>query len=312
MMHDHDENALSPELFAPADSIQALEDAAQGSGLSFWQDTARRLRSNKTACICMASVVILVAGSIIFPQISGYTVSEQDLLNINLGFFSEGHLFGTDEIGRDMFTRVWYGTGISLTIAFSAVLIDLLIGAVYGGISGYTGGRVDEMMMRIVDIIIGIPQLIIVILLMVVMKPGIATIIIAYSTVGWTGMARLVRGQVLKLRGSEYVLASRLLGASPARIIARDLLPNTLGIIIVELTLTIPSAIFTEAFLSYIGLGVQIPLASLGTLASDGASGFLLHPHLLMVPTVFLSATMLTFNLLGDALRDILDPRMRS
>lgn len=173
------------------------------------------------------------------------------------------------------------------------------------------GGRTDEVMMRLVDIMIAIPQLIIVMLLMIVLKPGITTIIIAYATVGWTGMARLVRGQVIKLKNSEYVLASQLLGASTARIILKDLLPNTIGVIIVNLTLTIPNAIFTEAFLSYIGLGVQIPLASLGTLVSYGSSSFRLYPHLLIVPASFMCALMLAFNLLGDSLRDIVDPKMK-
>lgn len=254
---------------------------------------------------------LLVAGAVIVPMVSPYEVSDQDILHINQGFFSEGHIFGTDNMGRDLWTRVWYGTRISLTIAFSAVVISLLIGALYGGISGYFGGTVDNIMMRIVDVIISIPYMIVVILLMVVMKPGMTTLIIAYATVGWTDMARLVRGQVIRLKEQEYVLASRVLGAAPWYVILKDLLPNTMGTILVELTLTIPGAIFTEAFLSYIGLGVQIPLASLGTLASDGIKVFQLYPHQLILPAVFLCVTMLTFNLFGDILRDVLDPRMR-
>lgn len=298
-------------LFETVGIASKFEDAAEAISLSYFQDVCRRLKRNKTALFCLVIIAVMILGSIFVPIFSHYSISDQNSEQLNLGLFTQGHIFGTDNLGRDMFTRVWYGTRISLIIAFSAVMIDLLIGMFYGGIAGYLGGKVDEAMMRFVDIIIAIPYLIIVILLMVVLKPGITTIIIAYATVGWTGMARLVRGQIVKLRGNEHVLAASLLGASDWHIITKHLLPNTLGVVIVNLTLTIPSAIFTEAFLSYIGLGVQIPLASLGTLASDGTSSFLLHPTQLLTPALFLCVTMLVFNLLGDALRDILDPKLR-
>lgn len=279
--------------------------------MSFWQDAFRRLKKNKAAYVCLIFLVFITLGSILIPMISKYAISDQDLENTYVGFFTAGHLFGTDELGRDVFTRVWFGTRISLFIAVTAVFVDLIIGVLYGGISGYFGGKVDNIMMRILEIIVGIPILIVVILLMVVLKPGLANIIIAYAAVGWTSMARLVRGQVIQLKEQEYVQAAKVLGSSSWRIIRKHLLPNVLGVIVVNVTLTIPSAIFTEAFLSYIGLGVQIPLASLGTLASEGAASFQIYPHLLFVPAAFISLTMLSFNLLGDALRDVLDPRLR-
>lgn len=297
------------EIVGPADAADI--NSNQSESITFLQDVVRRFKNNKAGVVCLILLGLLIVGSIVCPYITGRNISDQDLVNTNLGMFQNGYIFGTDNLGRDLFSRVWYGTRISLTIALAAVLIGLCIGAVYGGISGYFGGKVDSVMMRIVDIIIAIPYLLVVILLMIILRPGVGTLILAYAVVGWTEMARLVRGEIMKLKESEYVLASRVLGASPWHIIFHSLLPNTLSVIIVELTLTIPSAIFTESFLSYIGIGVQIPLASLGTLASEGIASFQMYPHRLIIPAVFLCITMLTFNLLGDALRDVLDPKLR-
>lgn len=309
MKEDSNKEVNLFERIGPASALDVNSSSAKS--ISFSQDVWQRFKESKVGVTCIIILIILVLGAVLVPVFSPYSISEQDLLSTNVGFFQKGHLFGTDNLGRDIFTRVWYGTRISLTIALAAVLVGLFVGAIYGGVAGYFGGNVDNVMMRIVDIVIAIPYMIIVILLMVVLKPGISTIIIAYAAVGWTDMARLVRGQVIKLKESEYVLASRILGASPWYVIIKDLLPNTLSVIIVNLTLTIPGAIFTEAFLSYIGLGVQIPLASLGTLASEGVKSMQLYPHLLIVPAVILCITMLMFNLLGDVLRDILDPKLR-
>lgn len=295
-------------------------EALARPALGYFQDAWRRLKQNKLAIVCLFYIIFIIVGSIVFPMISGYTISEQfqddGLKPIGYVRVAEDgsehlHLWGTDKFGRDMFTRVWFGARISMTIGITAAVINLLVGALYGGISGYFGGRVDNVMMRIVEVINGVPYMIVVILLLTVMSPGIGTIILAYAATGWTGMARLVRGQVLQQREQEYVLASRVLGAESWRIIFRHLLPNSLSVIIVQMTLTIPGAIFTEAFLSYIGLGVRIPLASWGTLCNEGAAYFRLTPHLLFLPAFFISLTMLSFNLLGDALRDVLDPRMR-
>lgn len=285
--------------------------------LSYWKDAMRRLWKNKVAIICVVFLVLVILMAIIVPAVSPYTISETHVEHKNQSIFYKAptdghmHIFGTDTIGRDMFTRIWSGARVSLFIAFAAVAINFLVGIIYGGISGYLGGLADNIMMRIIEIISGIPYLMIVILLMVVMDPGVGTIIVAYSAVGWTGMARLVRGQLIALKEQEYVVAAKAMGVKPTRIIARHLLPNTLSVVIVNITLAIPSAIFTEAFLSYIGLGVPIPLASWGTLANDGVRAFQQFPHMLFLPAIFISLTMLSFNLLDDALRDVFDPRLR-
>jgi oligopeptide transport system permease protein len=219
--------------------------------------------------------------------------------------------FGTDHLGRDLYVRVLYGARISLLVGLIATVIQFFIGVTYGGISGYTGGRVDNIMMRIVDIIATIPLLLYVILLMVVMGAGLKTIIIALGSVYWVTMARIVRGQVLSIKEQEYVLAARTIGASTWRIMARHLIPNAMGSIIVALAMNIPSAIFTEAFLSFIGLGVSAPMASWGTLANDALGGLRTYAYQLFYPSVFIAVTVLAFNFLGDGLRDALDPRLR-
>ena len=221
------------------------------------------------------------------------------------------HIFGTDNLGRDVFARVWYGARISLTIAIAVALIDCFVGVLYGGISGYFGGAVDTVMMRILEIISGIPYLIIVILLMTVMDRGLGTIIVAYSLTGWTGMARLVRGQVVSLKEQEFVIAAKSMGASPARIISKHLVPNVLSVIIVNITLDIPNVIFTEAFLSMLGLGIAPPQSSWGMMANNAIQVFQMYPTQLIVVALFICVTMLSFNLLGDQLRDAFDPKLR-
>ncbi len=201
------------------------------------------------------------------------------------------------------------GTRISLFIGVTAALLDLVFGVIYGGVSAYYGGRVDDVMQRIIEVVYSIPFLLITILMIMVLEPGVSTIIIAYAITGWVPMARLVRGQVLTLKEQEFVLAARTLGASPSRIITRHLIPNALGIIIVQLTFVIPSAIFVEAFLSFIGLGIRVPMASLGYLLNDGVTYMRLYPHRILFPTLVFSFILLCFNLLGDGLRDALDPK---
>lgn len=219
--------------------------------------------------------------------------------------------FGSDSLGRDIFVRVLNGARISLIIAFVATLVNFCIGVLYGGLSGYIGGRVDDIMMRIVDIISVIPLVLYVVLLTVVIGTGLDSIIIAIGSVYWVRMARIVRGQVLSLKEQEYVLAAKTLGASTWRIILRHLIPNAMGPIIVALTMMIPSAIFTEAFLSFIGLGVSPPVASWGTLANDALNGLRSFGYQLFFPSIAICITMLAFNFLGDGLRDALDPRLR-
>ncbi|GGF15432.1 peptide ABC transporter permease [Halobacillus andaensis] len=219
--------------------------------------------------------------------------------------------FGTDGLGRDLWTRAWEGTRISLYIAFLAAAIDMIIGVAYGGISAYYGGRVDNYMQRFIEILVGIPNLVIVILMILILDPGILSITIALTITGWISMARIVRGQILKLKNQEFVLASRTLGAQDGRILRKHLIPNVLGLIIINTMFTIPSAIFFEAFLSFIGLGLPTPLASLGTLVEDGFQSLQIYPHILLFPAVIISLIMIAFNLLADGLRDALDPKMR-
>lgn len=241
-------------------------------------------------------------------EYEGVIYSESSGNKINASF-----LFGTDDLGRDLLTRVMYGARISLTIAFIATLVNLLIGVVYGSIAGFEGGKVDNIMMRIVDIINSIPLVLYVILLMVWFRnsDGLTNIIIALSSVYWVSMARLVRGQMLSLKEQEFVLAARVIGVPKRQIIFRHLIPNAMGPIIVSMTMMIPSAVFTEAFLSFIGLGVSAPQASWGTLANNALSGLITYPYQLFFPAMAIALTMLAFNFLGDGLRDALDPRLR-
>ncbi|OON90958.1 MAG: peptide ABC transporter permease [Candidatus Epulonipiscium fishelsonii] len=221
------------------------------------------------------------------------------------------NIMGTDTLGRDVWTRVLYGARISLTVGLVASIVNLFIGVLYGGIAGYEGGKMDNIMMRIVDIISSVPLLLIVILLMVIIEPGLKTIIITIGMVYWVGMARLVRGQVLSLKEQEFVLAARALGVSKSKIIIKHLIPNAIGPIVVSMMMSIPSAIFTEAFLSFIGLGVSAPEASWGTLANDALGGIRSYPYQLIIPSIAIALTMFAFNFLGDGLRDALDPRLR-
>lgn len=278
--------------------------------LTYWQDAWRRLRSNKMAMASLAILSLISLLAIFAPFLSNYTYDTQYLKEINLKP-SSTHFFGTDDFGRDLWTRVWWGTRISLFIGLVAALLDLIIGVLYGGISAYFGGRVDNVMQRIIEIIYSIPLLLLAIILIVFLGPGISSIIIAYALTGWVGMARLVRGQILLLKEQEFVLAARTLGASPIRIISRHLIPNVIGLVIVQITFIVPTAIFFESFLSFIGLSIRPPMASLGNLISDGANYMRYQPHRLIFPTIVFSMILLSFNVLGDGLRDALDPKMR-
>lgn len=269
-----------------------------------------RLKQNKLAVTSLAIIVLLAIMAVAGPYLSGHTCYDQDLLMANKPPCSS-YWFGTDALGRDLFTRVWYGARISLGIGLATSLICLLLGVLYGGVSGYLGGRTDEVMMRVVDVLYCIPFLLYVTLFMVLFEPGLKTIFLALGLVYWLDMARIVRGQVLVLKEQEYVLAARLLGASTWRILIRHLVPNTMGPIIVTMTLLVPEAIFTEAFLSFLGLGVSAPMASWGVLASEGMQGLRNYPWQLFFPAFFISLTILAFNFFGDGLRDTLDPRRR-
>lgn len=296
--------------FEPMEYMQSDAEKIAGSSTSYWKDAWRRFRQNKLAVSSIVVIVILGFMSIFGGMISGQNYYDNDLMSANQTM-SAAHWFGTDNLGRDLFSRTWYGARISLFIGLTAAFIDLVIGVIWGSVSGYVGGKVDEYMMRIADILTGVPYLLVVILLMVVMPQGLWTLIIAMTITGWINMARIVRGQVIRLKTEEYVMAARSLGAKGVRIMWRHLIPNTLGPILVTLTLTVPTAIFTEAFLSFLGLGVPAPLASWGTMTSDALPALRYYPFQLFFPAFFICLTMLAFNVIGDALRDALDPKDR-
>jgi oligopeptide transport system permease protein len=269
-----------------------------------WQ----QMKQNRLAIAGIVIVTIMTLLAVVGPWLCPYTYAEQNLADAN-AYPSAAHWFGTDSLGRDLFVRVLYGARISLSIGLVASLINVCIGMVYGGIAGLAGGKTDRFMMHIVDILYAIPMLLYVILLMVVFKPGLVNIYIALGIAYWLNMARIVRGQILSLKEQDYVLAARSCGTSSWHILTRHMLPNCVGPIIVTLTLSIPDAIFTEAFLSFIGLGVSAPMASWGVLTSEGISSMRSFPFQLIFPAVALCITMLGFMFLGDGLRDALDPQ---
>lgn len=277
---------------------------------NYWQDSWSRLQGNRVAMAGLFMLLLLIFMAIIGPLLTPYTYYETHLHLKNLPPSSQ-FWFGTDELGRDLFTRVWWGARISLLVGIVASLIDLAIGVFYGSLAASFGGKIEEIMMRIADILYSIPYLLVVILLMVVIGSGITTIIIALTITGWISMARIVRGQILQLKELDFVKAARCMGAPRLRILFYHLIPNAFGSIIVTVTLTIPTAIFAEAFLSFLGLGVQAPIASWGTMANDGLPALRYYPWRLFFPAGFISLTMLSFNLLGDGLRDAFDPRLR-
>ena len=277
---------------------------------SFFIDSWGRLSENRWAVFSFWGLCSLILMALICPWLSPYSYSEIHLELKNHP--PNGQFwFGTDELGRDIFTRIWWGARISLFIGFTAALIDGLLGVLWGAIAAFSGGKIEEFMMRISDILYAIPYLLVVILLTVVRGTGIFTILIAMTLTGWINMARIVRSQILQIKQSDYVLAARAIGASRARILFRHLIPNALGPIIATMTLTIPTAIFTEAFLSFLGLGVQAPAASWGVMVNDGLSAMRYYPWRLLFPAAMITLTMLIFNILGNGLRDALDPRLR-
>lgn len=298
------------EMFQPLERDNKNADKIVRPSLTYWSDAWRRLKENKLALLSLIALIVIVVMAIIGPMISPFEYDAQDFTVINQAPNSV-HWFGTDDLGRDLFVRAWKGARVSLLIGLVSAVINVTIGIIYGGIAGYKGGYVDTIMMRIVEIIYSIPALLWIILLMIILGQGLTTIIIALSISGWGGMARLVRGQVLQLKEMEYVLAAQTLGASSWRIILKHLIPNAMGPIIINLTFQVPDAIFTEAFLSYIGLGVPAPLASWGTLANEGTKVLTIYPYQIVFPAILISVTMLAFNIFGDGIRDSLDPKLR-
>lgn len=254
----------------------------------------------------MAVVVLAAIGPLLAPR--PYTA-----LDLTREFLppGAGHWFGTDQLGRDVWARTWVGARVSLAIGAGAAALDLGVGALYGGVAGLAGGRVDALLMRVVDVLYGIPTLLVAFLILMVAGPGLMSVLVAIGAVNWVGMARLVRAQVLTLREREFVLAARALGMPERRVLLVHILPNVAGPMLVWLSFTVPSAIFAEAFLSYVGLGVQPPRTSWGAMISSGTETFRLHPYPFAFPAAALCLTMLALYVLGDALRDALDPNAR-
>ena len=301
---------IPQELFTPAGDNTAKQEHIARQHHSAFYDGWIRLRKNKAAVVCAVIILIIAVMSIVVPMTSKYTYFDTDYAN-KIAKPSAEHPFGTDLFGRDQWVRIWYGTGISLLIGLAAALINLLIGVFYGAISAIMGGRVDAIMQRIIEVLVGIPSLIIVILFMMALPPGIWTIIAAMSVTGWVNMARLVRAKILNLKSQEFVLAAQLLGTSTWKIILRHLIPNTISVIVIQVMFAIPSAIFTEAFLSFIGVGLSEPKASLGVLINNGYKALRAAPFLLIYPAIAIILIMICFSIVGDGLRDAFDPRMK-
>ncbi|MBR1684157.1 MAG: ABC transporter permease [Clostridia bacterium] len=289
-----------------------LDPASSRKKTTYWRDVWRNFKKNKAAYVSLYVILLLILLVIFGPMMNPFDYRTNDYTAIN-NAPNTVHWFGTDTMGRDIWTRVWEGGRVSLLIALLGTLIPEAIGMAIGGISGYFGGKVDTVIMRLIDILMGIPSLIYMILLMLIFGSGnIMTLVIAISITGWMGSARATRGLILQLKGRDFVTASRTLGGSPSWIILRRLIPNTLGIRVVGITMSIPSVIFYEAFLSYIGLGVTPPMPSWGQLIKSAGENFRYYPYQFIIPCAMVGITMLCFNLIGDGLRDALDPRLRT
>lgn len=302
--------AINKNKFVFIEQAEDNSDKMYKPSITYWQDAWRRLRKNKIAMLGFIIIILLTVAAVIAPAVSRYNHEDINLTNTNKAPNSE-HVFGTDNVGRDLWCRVWMGARVSLFIALVAAVVQTTIGIVIGGISGFFGGKLDTFIMRASDIIDSIPFLIYVIIIMMILGSGMMPIIVAFAVTGWIGMARLVRGQVMQIKEQDYVMAVKGLGGSSMRIIMKHLIPNILGVIIITLTMRIPAAIFTEAYLSYIGIGLQPPLTSWGQLANAGAKVMRVYPYQLLIPGFFISITMLALQLFGDGLRDALDPKLR-
>ena len=276
---------------------------------SLWWDARRRLARNRAAAASAWFIAIVALACFAAPWIPGLADPAAQDLRLGAALPSAAHVFGTDELGRDLLARVLYGGRISLLVGLVGTLVSLFVGVSWGAVAGYAGGKLDEFMMRAVDVLYALPNIFLVILLMVLFNRSLVMLFVALGLVQWLTMARIVRGQVLTLKTQTFVEAARALGAGDRSIVFRHIVPNTLGPVIVYATLTVPAVILQEAFLSFLGLGVQPPDASWGTLIADGARVMALFPWLVVFPGLALSLTLLAFNFLGDGLRDALDPQ---
>ena len=338
---------IDTDKLIPASDEEKIQVSRMRESRTFFRDAMRRFFKNKVALVCTAIMAVIILSVIFIPVFWPYSYDQQlgiltsDASYNNLKPFEYGetekammeagekvfpHIFGTDSLGRDYFIRVIYGTRVSLGVGFFAALLVLLIGLIYGSVAGYVGGKTDLIMMRIVDIIYSLPDMLMIILLSVVLNKALGgsltgvlsklgvnmiSIFLVFGLLYWVGMARLIRGQILTLKKQEYVLAARSIGSSPARIIRKHLLPNCISVIIISTALQIPSAIFTESFLSFLGLGVSAPMPSLGSLASAARSGIFSYPYRLLIPSLMIFLIVLSLNLIGDGLRDAFDPKLK-
>jgi oligopeptide transport system permease protein len=280
-------------------------------GRSLWDDARRRLMRNRAAVAGMAVLALLVMAAIVGPHLTGYRYDEVNKTDVWLPPLQHGHLIGTDALGRDLLARLFMGLRVSLAIGLVATFVSLVIGVAWGAVAGFVGGRVDEAMMRFVDVLYSLPFIFFVILLMVTFGSNFILIFVAIGAVEWLTMSRIVRGQTLTLKQKEFVEAARAAGLDQGGIIVRHIVPNLLGPVVVYVTLTIPAVILAESFLSFLGLGVQPPMASLGTLIAHGASDMELAPWLLIFPSLVMVVTLMSFNFIGDGLRDAIDPKDR-
>jgi ABC-type dipeptide/oligopeptide/nickel transport systems, permease components len=318
-MINEPEAMAANQLYGTAPPADHLEQETAGfvEGTSLWRDAWRRLRKNKLAVMGGIVILFIIVAAIIGPsilyQIYGYTYETipSERLLVRAMPPSWQHLMGTDPQGRDVLARILVGGRISLMVALVSTAVSLLIGVSYGAVAGYLGGKIDNVMMRFVDLIYAVPLMIIVIVLLALFEKSLILLFATLGAVSWLTMARIVRGQVLSLKHQEFVEAARSIGVPTWKIIMRHLVPNTLGPVIVYATLTVPSVILQEAFLSFLGLGVQAPLSSWGTLASEGADNIAIFPWMIIFPGVTMALALFSLNFVGDGLRDALDPHMR-
>jgi oligopeptide transport system permease protein len=324
------QNKISPDDFTPLGENFFAEENLETEEIGYWKASWQRLKANRIAMTAMVIIVLLMIFAFIGPMISPYTYDQQVRGDEAL-WPCLRHPFGTDRLGRDILVRCMIGSRISLIVGLVSAVIVMIVGSIYGAISGLLGGKVDIVMMRLVDIVYSVPEiLLIVVIKMVISDPldtlianvpmfhglqkigsGLIAIFLVYGCLYWVGMARIVRGQILQLKTLEYVTAAEALGCSRGRMIREHLLPNCIGQLIATVMLQIPSAIFTEAFLSYLGIGVSAPMASLGSLTSEALNGITSYPYRVIFPAALISLIILSFNLFGDGLRDALDPKMK-
>jgi oligopeptide transport system permease protein len=301
---------LNKDMFVIRGKDTVRMESISRPSLSFWSDAWRRLRKNKSAFFAMCLVLLYTLLAIFAPMFSQYTQSQMDA-NARHALFSAAHWLGTDSTGRDLWVRIWMGARVSLSIGLISAILNMCVGAVIGGLCGYYGGKLDMIVMRIVDLLYGIPSLIITILVMMVLGKGIAPLIVAMCVVGWIGTCRFVRGEVYRLKEQEFVMAAKVMGIPDFIIIVRHIIPNIMGMLVTNLCMAIPGAIFQEAFLSYIGLGIVPPDCSWGVICKEGIQFLRYYPHEVLIPAFFVCTTMLALNLLGNGLRDAVDPKLR-